>query len=139
MSAHSRRSFTYYRRVAGEDLTTGHCTSQIELTEDRRLLYLRLASTARFAVLLDAVATEQLIAALRARDTRTLDVPHPDGGAVPLRIAPHRSRMSLGLFFTEEENIQVAFSADQCEELIDHLLGGLAWLTGSRGAAGAGP
>ncbi|MBB5923289.1 hypothetical protein FHR81_004356 [Actinoalloteichus hoggarensis] len=136
MSAHSRRSFTYYRRVTGEDLTTGHCTSQVELTEDRRLLYLRLASTARFAVLLDAAAIGELIAALRARDTGVLDVPHAERGTVALRIAPHRSRMSLGLFFTEEENIQIAFTAEQTEELIGHLAGGHEWIVGARGGGG---
>ncbi|MBB5906676.1 hypothetical protein [Actinoalloteichus hymeniacidonis] len=131
MSAHSRRSFTYYRRVTGEDLTTGHCTSQIELTEDRRQVYLRLASTAMFAVLLDADAIGEVIEGLQANDTRDVEVPHVERGIVTLRIAPHRSRISLGLFLSEDENIQVAFSAEQRKELVEHLLGGLAWLNGS--------
>ncbi len=130
------RTFTFYRRVTGSDIRSGPCTNQVELSEDRRGLFLRLASTARFSILLnrsgvtgliDAVAntaaagatpgdvmgTHEHHGALRMRVTAPAD-----GGAVTLTLAPGG------------DEISVVFSSREREELLGHLRGGLNLLRG---------
>ncbi|MCP2332010.1 hypothetical protein G443_002280 [Actinoalloteichus cyanogriseus DSM 43889] len=128
------RTFTFYRRVTGSDIRSGPCTNQVELSEDRRGLFLRLASTARFSILLnrsgvtgliDAVAdtagpapsdvtgTHDLHGVMRMRVTRPAD-----GRAVTLTLAPG------------DDEISVVFTSHQREELLGHLRGGLDLLRG---------
>jgi hypothetical protein len=94
----------------------GPCTSQLELSDDHRRLVLRLASTLKFSVSLDARAVSGVLASLEEARPCTVEVEHAEYG-----------RMSLYLALPRED-IRVAFDRTSLVELIAYLEEGAAQL-----------
>ncbi|APU17701.1 MULTISPECIES: hypothetical protein [Actinoalloteichus] len=125
------RSFLFYRRVRGRDTVYGPCTNQVELSEDRRRLYLRLASTARFAVTLDWRGVFSLIEALETDTTLGVPCVHEEHGPIALLVEVYKRKMALSLT-VEDSPITVVFDSRELAELVDHLRNGMRYLEGTR-------
>jgi hypothetical protein len=117
----------FYRLVRGRDPLMGPCTSQLELSDDHRRLVLRLASTLRFSVSLDARAVSGVLASLDEARPCTVEVGHAEYGPRRLSVEPYEGRMSLYLALPRED-IRVAFDRTSLVELIAYLEEGVAQL-----------
>lgn len=114
---HSHR---FYRLVRGNDPVMGLCTSQVELSDDHRRLVLRLASTLKFSVALDARAVDCLIAALDEARPCAVEAEHDEYGGRKLAVEPYQGRMSLYLALPRED-IRVTFAQASRVALIGFL------------------
>ncbi|WP_157163226.1 hypothetical protein [Actinoalloteichus spitiensis] len=125
------RSFYFYRRVAGNDAVYGACTNQIELSEDRSRLHLRLASTAKFAVTLEWRGLFHLIEALSTGMRFGVACRHETEGPLTLAVEPEGNTMTLSLR-VEGSPITVGFDPRQTTELVSHLRTGLRHIEATR-------
>ncbi|AOS65851.1 hypothetical protein [Actinoalloteichus hymeniacidonis] len=125
------RSFLFYRRVRGRDTVYGPCTNQVELSENRTWLYLRLASTARFAVTLDWRGVFALIEALETDTALAVPCRHEEHGPISLQVEIYKRKMALSLT-VEDSPITVVFDGRELAELVDHLRNGMRYLEATR-------
>lgn len=134
------RDLSTCRRFPGYLADRSICTSQVELDETHRRLWIRLASVSRFSVALDRTATELLIDALAEMGTCAVRCDHERGprllGAHPNRdpsvipVAERRfatvpdggpMRLYLHLGSSEVDRIDVTFTRPATTKLIEHL------------------
>lgn len=73
------RDLSTCRRFAGYLADRSICTSQVELDEAHRRLWIRLASVTRFSVALDAAGVDQLIDTLAGTGSCVVRCEHQDG------------------------------------------------------------
>ena len=135
------RDLSTCRRFPGYLADRSICTSQVELDETHRRLWIRLASVSRFSVALDRTATELLIDALAQMGTCAVRCDHERGphllGAHPNRdpsvipVADRRftgltdggpMRLYLHLGADDVDRIDVTFTRSATTALIEHLL-----------------
>lgn len=83
------RDLSTCRRFPGYLADRSICTSQVELDETHRRLWIRLASVSRFSVALDLPAAELLISALAEAGTCAVRCDHEQG---PLLLGTHPNR-----------------------------------------------
>ena len=134
------RDLSTCRRFPGYLADRSICTSQVELDETHRRLWIRLASVSRFSVALDSTATELLIDALAEMGTCAVRCEHERGprllGAHPNRdpsvipVAERRfatvpdggpMRLYLHLGADQVDRIDVTFTRPATVTLIEHL------------------
>lgn len=134
------RDLSTCRRFAGYLADRSICTSQVELDEAHRRLWIRLASVSRFSVALDTAATDLLIETLHSTGSCALRCEHQLGqrllGAIPnceptviphserrLSAPPHGRpmRMYLHLGDRADDRIDVTFTRPATLALVAHL------------------
>jgi hypothetical protein len=90
-------------------------------------MVLRLASTLKFSVSLDARAVSGVVESLDEARPCVVEVEHAEYGPRRLAVEPYEGRMSLYLALPRED-IRVAFDRTSLVELIAHLEEGAAQL-----------
>lgn len=134
------RDLSTCRRFTGYLADRSICTSQVELDEAHRRLWIRLASVARFSVALDSGATDVLVETLTSAGACALRCEHALGqrllGANPncaptaipcsertLSASPDGVPMRLYLHLGDSarDRIDVTFTRPATLALIDHL------------------
>lgn len=131
------RDLSTCRRFAGYLADRSICTSQVELDEAHRRLWIRLASVTRFSVALDRAGTDQLIDTLAGGGTCAVRCEHEAGPRL-LRvhpepepaIIPHSERrpdpwsgppMRLRLGDDPDDRIAVTLTRKATDALLAHL------------------
>jgi hypothetical protein len=134
------RDLSTCRRFTGYLADRSICTSQVELDETHRHLWIRLASVSRFSVALDLAATNQLIDSLvdtgtgavrcdHAHGPRLLGVhPNPEPSLIPhserrFSAPPNGPAMRLYLHLGTDpaDRIEVTLTRPSTLTLVEHL------------------
>lgn len=134
------RDLSTCRRFTGYLADRSICTSQVELDETHRRLWIRLASVSRFSVALDHAAACQLIVNLvdvgtcavrceHEHGPRLLGAhPNPEPSLIPhserrFSAPPHGRAMRLYLHLGDDpmDRIDVTLTRPSTEALVEHL------------------
>ncbi|RJQ78769.1 hypothetical protein D5S17_11870 [Pseudonocardiaceae bacterium YIM PH 21723] len=113
------RPLEFYRRFIGHEPDRGMCTSQLEMTADRRWLVMRLASVSKYALMLDRDDVVALADALVERRPETIRVRHERLGE--RRLSVDSCAPKVGLSFDGEDRIELVFDDAQAESLVSGL------------------